>query len=76
MQLDTLQDHVIHHSANVAAVAFPLVSLWLHAPQAFTYLTSGLGVVWYSILIAEKITYHLQKWRDRAKEPSGPSTGK
>lgn len=53
--LQQVQDQVVHHAANTAAVTFPLMSLWLNAPQILTVVTAVLGVVWYCILIGEKI---------------------
>jgi uncharacterized integral membrane protein len=55
MALEQVQDHVIHHAANTAAVAFPLLTFWLNAPQILTITTAVLGVIWYCILIGEKV---------------------
>ena len=59
--IQQVQDQVIHHAANTAAVTFPLMSLLLNAPQILTVVTAILGVIWYSILIGEKI----YNWRKR-----------
>ncbi len=59
--LAQVQDQVIHHSANAAAVTFPLMALWLNAPMIFSITTGVLGIIWYCILIGEKIA----AWRRR-----------
>jgi hypothetical protein len=51
----TTQDQVIHHSANAAAIVIPVMSSWLNGPLILTYLTGALGIIWYCILIGEKI---------------------
>jgi len=61
MVVGQIQDHVIHHAANTAAVVFPIMSLWLNAPMILTIITGVLGVIWYCILIGEKI----MAWRNR-----------
>ena len=55
MAILAVQDQVIHHAANAAAVTIPFMSIWLHAPMFFTILTAALGSAWYAILIGEKI---------------------
>jgi hypothetical protein len=59
--LVTTQDHVIHHAANAAAIVIPVMSSLLNGPMILTYLTGTLGVIWYCILIGEKIA----TWRKR-----------
>ena len=67
MALAIVQDHVIHHSANLAAVVIPVMSVWLNAPVFFTVTTAALGTVWYLILIGEKLYDLRSKWRERHK---------
>jgi hypothetical protein len=53
--LQQTQDQVIHHAANFAAITIPVVSFSLNGPEAFTYITSILGIIWYLILITERV---------------------
>jgi hypothetical protein len=62
--LQDVQDHVIHHAANAAAITFPVMSVVLKAPYIFSFVTGFLGMVWYCILIGEKIA----AWRQRRKD--------
>jgi hypothetical protein len=55
------QDPVVHHGINAAAVLIPTVSFLLQAPPYLTVLLSLLGIVWYTILIAEKLISWLRK---------------
>lgn len=67
IQLNDVQDHVIHHSANAAAMAMPLlVSAWLHVslPVLVALAPSLLGSVWYVILIGEWL-YGVTRKRER-----------
>ncbi len=52
---------MIHHSANLAAITIPAISLSLNGPAILTYVTGILGAVWYLILISEKFF----AWRAR-----------
>jgi hypothetical protein len=61
MSIAQTQDAVIHHSANAAAVTIPVLSAWLNAPVLLTVVTSILGIVWYCILIGEKVL----AWKQR-----------
>lgn len=61
-----VQDKVIHHSANLAAVTIPVMSAALHGPQILTYGTASAGLVWYAILITERLCFWLKRlseWR-------------
>jgi hypothetical protein len=58
----------IQHGVNSLAVAIPTVSLISHAPEIVTVLTGILGIIWYSIIILEKVA----AYRDRKKSPSNP----
>ena len=49
------EDVLAHHAANAAAVAFPVASVVLHLPEIVTVVVGILGIVWYGILIGEKI---------------------
>ena len=57
-------DHAAHHAANIAAIVIPTLSFSLNGPAVLTYTTSVLGIVWYGLLIGEKI-YHWTKRRKR-----------
>lgn len=49
------EDAIAHHAANAAAVVFPVASVVLHLPEIVTVVVGILGIVWYAILIGEKI---------------------
>lgn len=49
------EDVIAHHAANVAAIAFPMASVVLHLPEVVTVVVGILGIIWYGILIGEKI---------------------
>ena len=61
----TVQDHAIHHAANFAAITIPVLSDVLNAPRAWTNLTIFLGVVWYCILIGERVYSWYAKWKSK-----------
>lgn len=63
MNPETIQDHVIHHAANLAAITIPVMSISLHAPEALSYTTAGLGIAWYVILIGERVCSWIMRWR-------------
>lgn len=50
------QEAVIHHAANAAAVAIPVGSVVFHLPEWVAVTAGILGIIWYLILIGEKIT--------------------
>lgn len=58
------QNTMGHHTANVTAVAVPAVSWSLHGPEVITYITAGLGAVWYLILIGKEVASWFRKRRD------------
>lgn len=63
------QDAVVHHSANAAATAAPVAaSIIFHLPEWTALVPMGLGVIWYLILIGEKIAGWISWAR---KEESG-----
>lgn len=59
-----IQQDVSHHTANIAAVGIPIVSLSLNWPLILTLTTSALGAVWYLILIGKEV----YSWFKRKKE--------
>lgn len=63
------QEAVVHHSANAAAIAIPTGAAYaLGVRDLFVYIPAVLGMVWYSILIAEKVASWLDKRRNKAEE--------
>lgn len=73
MILDKVQDSVVHHAANAAAVTIPAMSIALHGPEILSYTTAGLGCVWYGILIGERVAAWISRWhtnmRRTAQQP-------
>lgn len=59
------QDATIHHAANTAAIIIPLMSISLHGPEILSYTTASLGIVWYAILIGERIASWISRRRDK-----------
>lgn len=68
------QDIAAHHAANAAAIIIPTMSFLLNAPQILTGLTAFLGVIWYAILIGEKLIGWVKQSRNpRDKWPTPKS---
>jgi len=70
MQFSTMsqshtQDVVVHHAANAAAVAIPVGSVVFHLPEWVAIVAGCLGIIWYMILIGEKISGWVVKARKR-----------
>lgn len=57
-------DAAAHHAANAAAVAIPVGSVIFRLPEIVTLVVGVLGIIWYAILIAEKMT----KWWQQLKQ--------
>ncbi len=57
------QDAVIHHAANAAAVAIPAGAAVFHLPDILTIMTAIAGLLWYAILISEKVALWFRKYR-------------
>lgn len=57
------QTQVTHHAVNAAAVATPTLLTWVQAPEALTVITAILGIIWYLILIGEKIVSIVRRYR-------------
>lgn len=55
------QDTAAHHAANVSAIAIPVISVSLNGPLILSYATGVLGVIWYLILIAERVNAWIQR---------------
>ncbi len=64
-KLMSAQDNMIHHAANTAAIAIPMMSIALHGPQILSYTTAGLGCVWYGILIGERVMGMISRWKSK-----------
>jgi hypothetical protein len=58
----TGQEAVIHHAANTAAIAIPVGAVMFHLPEIVAIITGILGIVWYSILIVEKVASWRAQW--------------
>lgn len=52
----------IQHTVNAAVVAAPVASLWAHFPEVITVTLGILGIVYYSIVIGEKIAGWRAQW--------------
>jgi hypothetical protein len=57
------QEAIIHHAANAAAIVFPVSAVLLHMPEVIAIITGLLGIIWYSILIVEKVALWRTQWR-------------
>lgn len=66
-----IDDALAHHAANAAAVVIPVASVTFHLPEVITVLVGILGIIWYAILIGEKIA----RWRAQWKQ-TRQSTGR
>jgi hypothetical protein len=65
-----VHDHITHHVANFAAL-IPLLSFSFNGPAILTFVSAALAIVWYCIIIGEKV-YH---WtRKRKTELAPPDT--
>jgi hypothetical protein len=51
------------HAVNAAAAAGPMFLAWVQAPETLTVLTAVLGIIWYCILIGEKIVSMVRRYR-------------
>lgn len=47
--------HATHHVANLATLLTAVLSLTLNGPAVLTYTSAALAIIWYVILIGEKI---------------------
>jgi L-lactate permease len=50
----SVQEHLIHHGGNAAAVTFPLMAIWLNAPQIISALLGLAGLAWYAALFIDR----------------------
>jgi hypothetical protein len=55
--------HVTHHAANIAAIAFPVTFL-AHGAQVLAVLSGVLGVAWYLALFYDR-------WLMKRKQEKG-----
>ena len=63
MLLDPANDQVAHHAANAAAVAVPVAAVAYHLPDYLVYSTAIAGLIWYIMLISEKLSRWYRKWQ-------------
>lgn len=55
MRVEILNNHIQHHTANLAVLALPLGSFWLNAPVILSVITGILGAVYYILLIEKML---------------------
>lgn len=66
------QEAVIHHAANAAAIAIPTGAVVFNLPEWVAVVTGCLGIIWYSILILEKVSGWYRKWKHKDDVPEDP----
>lgn len=47
-------DAIAHHAANAAAIAIPVGSILLRAPEILSIVLSIVGLAWYSVLFYDR----------------------
>lgn len=47
-------DAIAHHAANAAAIAIPVGSILLRAPEILSIVLSLVGLAWYSVLFYDR----------------------
>lgn len=52
----------VQHSVNAVVASAPVVSIWAHFPEAVTVIVGILAIIYYVIVIAEKIAGWRAKW--------------
>ena len=71
----SVQEHLIHHGGNAAAMAFPFMAIWLNAPQIISALLGLAGIAWYGALFIDRYR-RIQKEKEGSHVAIQPKFGR